>query len=114
MAAVSLAGCATTASIPIQDFKIVAGEWSGNVTYQSSYGTTTSGATWTINEDGTFVMETGMWGGKGTMRLEDGKILFFDGPRASGIATLHDGPEGRYLTSAGNEPGTSGVWRPAK
>ena len=42
--------------------------------------------------------------------MDNGSLLFFDGPRASGFASLHEGPEGRLLLSTGNEPGASGVW----
>ncbi len=114
VAVFSLVGCATAPSVPVQDTKTVTGKWTGSMTYQSSYGTTTSGSTWTINEDGTYVMSTGMWTAKGTWRLENGKIRFSDGPRGSGVATLHEGPDGRYLTSTGEAPGSFGTWTPEK
>lgn len=115
LAALPLAGCAATASTPVRDLKAIAGRWEGNLTVQASeYGARTTGATWVIREDGTYEMSTKRWVARGTMRLEDGKILFFDGRQASGIASLHEGPEGRYLSSAGDEPGTFGSWKPAQ
>ena len=115
LAAVPFLGCTTFSFKPIQDFKTVAGKWEGNLTRQAAeYGTTTGGATWIINEDGTYEMRTGKWLAKGTMRIQDGKILYTDGPLASGIASLYEGPDGRVLLSTGDAPGTYGAWSPAK
>ena len=115
LAAVPFFGCAALSSKPIQDFKAVAGKWEGNLTRQAAqYGTTTGAATWLINEDGTFEMITGKWRAKGTMRIQDGKIVYSDGPLASGIASLHVGSGGRISYSTGDAPGTFGAWSPAK
>ncbi len=115
LAAFLLVGCGAFSTKPIQNFKMVAGRWDGNLIYQASeYGTTTMGATWIIKEDGTFVMRMKHGVARGTMRLEGGNILFFDGPMASGIASLHEGPDGRYLTSTSDEVGTFGSWTLAK
>ena len=115
LAAVPFLGCAALSSKPIQDFKSVAGKWEGNLTRQAAqYGTTTGAATWIINEDGTFEMRTGKWRAKGTMSIQDGKIVYSDGPLASGIASLHEGSGGRILYSTGDAPGALGAWSPAK
>lgn len=116
LAALSLGGCGTLSPAkPVQGIESIAGRWEGNLTVQASeYGTTTSGATWIIHENGTYEMITKKWRAKGRVRVYDGKILFSDGPRGSGIASLHEGPEGRVLVSAGDEPGSFGSWRPAR
>ncbi|MFQ5912951.1 MAG: hypothetical protein ACE5JS_07195 [Nitrospinota bacterium] len=116
MAAFALFGCGM---LPpqrlIRDIESIAGMWEGNLTYHESFfGTTQVGATWTIHRDGTFEMVTNRARAKGTLKIDHGNLLFFDGPRASGFATLHEGPDERLLLSAGNEPGTSGVWSPVK
>lgn len=110
--AFALTGCsAIPAAKPIRNFSAIAGRWEGNLTVQKSlFGTSVVGATWIIKKDGTYEMRTSRWTARGTMRLDDGSLLFFDGPRASGFASLHEGPEERLLLSTGNEPGTTGVW----
>ncbi len=59
LAAIPLAGCATSSLRPVTDFKAVAGTWDGNYTYlESQYGSETIGAVWVIREDGTYEMTT--------------------------------------------------------
>ena len=111
-AAFALLGCETLPpGKPIRDLENIAGTWEGNLTvHRSFFGTVQYGATWVINRDGTFEMITSRWRVKGTLRLVDGNILFYDGPRASGFASLYEDPERKLLLSTGNEPGTLGEW----
>jgi hypothetical protein len=116
IAAFTLISCGTLPPPkPIRDLESIEGKWEGNLTvHRGQFGPVAKGATWDIHQDGTYEMATSRWRAKGTLRLDNGHLLFFDGPRASGFASLREGTEGKLLLSTGNEPGTSGTWWPVK
>ncbi|MFQ5912949.1 MAG: hypothetical protein ACE5JS_07185 [Nitrospinota bacterium] len=123
MAAFSVPGCGTLPAKPIQDVETITGTWNGNLSYQrAQYGTWTVGATWIIQEDGTYAIITPRWSARGTFKIDNGEVHFFspwaegfysNGRRASGIARLYQNGGGKYLLSSG-QPDVSGAWRPAE
>ena len=63
----------------ISDFKSIAGNWEGSTWMEPKTVRESNWAKVTINEDGIFKFETyrtiGAWVGKGTLHLEDGKLV---------------------------------------
>jgi hypothetical protein len=105
--AILLGACAGTSSapltaVPITDFAMVAGKWGGLVT-----GITPRQEDWVdviIMPDGTYdfgIYRTiGVFGGKGTFTLKDGKLQA-RGQRGSATYTLYQGGDRRVLRVQG-------------
>ncbi len=97
VAAVVFAACAGASSapqrmaVPIADVKAVAGKWAG--TFARDTSAYENWVELTISEDGTYefssVRQIGSLQGKGTLRVNDGKLVA-EGPRGSIVYTLYD------------------------
>jgi hypothetical protein len=108
LVATVLAGCAGTgagptdglAPVPITDFKMVAGKWDGLVSGLSAKRDDGDWAEMTISPDGTYdfgVYRTiGVFGGRGTFTLSDGKLQM-RGDRGSATYALYQGGGKRVL-----------------
>jgi hypothetical protein len=108
LVATVLAACAGTgagptdglAPVPITDFKMVAGKWDGLVSGLSAKRDDGDWAEMTISPDGTYdfgVYRTiGVFGGRGTFTLSDGKLQM-RGDRGSATYALYQGGGKRVL-----------------
>jgi hypothetical protein len=108
LVATVLAACAGTgagptdglAPVPITDFKMVAGKWEGVVSGLSAKRDDGDWAEMTISPDGTYdfgVYRTiGVFGGRGTFTLSDGKLQM-RGDRGSATYALYQGGGKRVL-----------------
>lgn len=106
VAVLALAGCATQGStvgmqpVPITDFKMVAGKWEGLVSGLSAKRDDGDWAEMTISPDGTYdfgIYRTiGVFGGRGTFTLSDGKLQM-RGDRGSATYALYQGGGKRVL-----------------
>jgi hypothetical protein len=104
VAVLALAGCATKGStfgmqpVPITDFKMVAGKWSGPVTGISA--NRDDWADMTITPDGRFefgiARTIGVFSGGGPLTLADGKMQG-RGERGSIVYTLYQSGDRRLL-----------------
>ena len=111
LVATVLAACAGTgtgpadalAPVPITDFKMVAGKWEGLVTGLSARRDDGDWAEMTISPDGTYdfgVYRTiGVFGGRGTFTLSDGKLQM-RGDRGSATYALYQGGGGKRVLQA--------------
>jgi len=106
--AITLGACASTSPsdpmtvVPITDYKMVAGKWGGLVT-----GISAQHDDWvdvTINPDGNYdfgiYRTVGVFTGKGTFTLSDGKLVA-RGDRGSTTYTLYQGGTRRVLQAQG-------------
>ena len=105
LAACSSAASAPATPVPITDLKMVAGRWAGVVVGLA--GPRTTQEDWvnlTITEDGTYdfgIYRTiGMFGGKGKLTLQDGKLMGA-GERGNATFTLIDRGGRQYLRADG-------------
>jgi len=107
LVATVLAACATgggptdgLAPVPITDFKMVAGKWEGLVSGLSAKRDDGDWAEMTISPDGTYdfgIYRTiGVFGGRGTFTLSDGKLQM-RGDRGSATYALYQGGGKRVL-----------------
>jgi hypothetical protein len=102
LVATVLAACATggVAPVPITDFKMVAGKWEGLVSGLSAKRDDGDWAEMTISPDGTYdfgIYRTiGVFGGRGTFTLSDGKLQM-RGDRGSATYALYQGGGKRVL-----------------
>jgi len=107
LVATVLAACATGAGptdglapVPITDFKMVAGKWEGLVSGLSAKRDDGDWAEMTISPDGTYdfgIYRTiGVFGGRGTFTLSDGKLQM-RGDRGSATYALYQGGGKRVL-----------------
>lgn len=108
LVATVLAACAGTgagptdglAPVPITDFKMVAGKWEGVVSGLSAKRDDGDWAEMTISPDGTYdfgIYRTiGVFGGRGTFTLSDGKLQM-RGDRGSATYALYQGGGKRVL-----------------
>ena len=88
------------APVPITDFKMVAGKWEGLVSGLSAKRDDGDWAEMTISPDGTYdfgIYRTiGVFGGRGTFTLSDGKLQM-RGDRGSATYALYQGGGKRVL-----------------
>ena len=108
LVATVLAACAGTgggptaelAPVPITDFKMVAGKWEGTVLGLSAKRDDGDWAEMTISPDGAYdfgIYRTiGVFGGRGTFTLSDGKLQM-RGDRGSATYALYQGGGKRVL-----------------
>ncbi len=108
LVATLLAACAGTgtgptealAPVPITDFRMVAGKWEGTVSGLSAKRDDGDWAEMTISPDGTYdfgIYRTiGVFGGRGTFTLSDGKLQM-RGERGSATYALYQGGGKRVL-----------------
>jgi len=112
LVATVLSACAGTgagptdgmAPVPITDFKMVAGKWVGPVTGLSARRDEGDWAEMTISPEGAYdfgVYRTiGVFGGRGTLTLSDGKLQM-RGDRGSATYALYQGGGKRMLQAQG-------------
>lgn len=126
LAMLVLGACASSApapqltSVAITDYKMIAGKWSGLVIGLASLRDDGDWVDMVIRENGTYeygiARNIGVMAGKGTFRLQDGKVLMA-GDRGQGTFSLLEGEGTRVLRGSGMlNSGTAlrGDLRPAR
>lgn len=125
LAMLVLGACASSAPAPqltpvaVTDFKMIAGKWSGHVVGLASARDDGDWVEMVIREDGTYeygIPRTiGVMAGKGTLTLQDGKLLMA-GDRGQGTFALLEGGGTRVLRGSGIVHGMPlrGDLRPAR
>jgi len=125
LAMLVLGACASSAPAPqltpvtVTDFKMIAGKWSGLVIGLASMRNDGDWVDMVIRADGTYeygiARTIGVMAGKGTLTLQDGKLLMA-GDRGQGVFSLLEGGGTRVLRGSGTVHGMPlrGDLRPAR
>ena len=121
----TLGACASSAPAPqltpatVTDFKMIAGKWSGLVIGLASMRNDGDWVDLVIRENGTYeygiARTIGVMAGKGTLTLQEGKVLMA-GDRGQGVFALLEGGGTRVLRGSGTVHGMPlrGDLRPAR
>jgi len=119
LGASALGGCASSSSsgpvgeIPITDFRMVAGRWTGYLTAEGRPRQDDDLVDLTIGQDGAYAFavdrKVGPFVGKGQFVLKEGKLVM-DGARGRALFTLLPNNQGRRLRGDAVQPSGGPTW----